>query len=247
MIKFFLFKKKASRIKKISARNRLKYQNYILCTGAPLALAALSVVIYTRVGEIMLGSMAGVATVAIYSSASSLASGWAIIPLIFMTSLLPKVIADKSTREKGFSFIHLLCLFIAGPLAAFFYCYSDIIILKTYGNEFLKASEILPLLSISSIFVVIGVISAKAIANKGGYKYLMIKTIVMSIFNVVLTFFLIKKYNIQGAAYSLLITEILSSTIANYFFQTKYVLNIHINIIYSYSYIFRIIKPKIKG
>jgi len=59
------------------------------------------------------------------------------------------------------------------------------------------------------------------------------------IINIPLSYFLIRQYGMMGAAYSTLLTELLSLTLLNYFFRRGAVLQMHLRSLNPWTYIRR--------
>lgn len=219
-----------------SKKQRGLYSAYLLRNGGPLVISGVSVVVYTQIGLLMLGSMIGLDSVGIYNSAYTIASGWAFLPMLFMTSLLPGIISDKENTLLGLSFVHLIALTLSIPIITTLSIFSSEIILYTYGVDYIDAAKLLTLLSLSTMFAVFGVISTRAIIISGGYRFVMIKTIFMAAINIFLTYIMIDHYGWIGAGFSILLTEIVSFSAANYFFKNGMVLRVHLNVFSSFKY-----------
>ena len=97
--------------------------------------------------------------------------------------------------------------------------FSESIIAITFGKDYMTSSSLIPFLSVSSVFAIMGSVSYRIIINQGGYSFLMKKMAVMAIVSVSLSYLLINKYGLSGAVYSVLIVELISATFANYFFK----------------------------
>ncbi|EPJ3740355.1 flippase [Proteus mirabilis] len=210
-----------------NTRNKF-YLKYIFFAGFPLTLSSLSIIFYTRVNQIILGQYTDMYSVGILNAAITLAQGWIFFPLAIITSFFAKIIKDNdSIRFKhGISLLLFIVSIISVFVILLFYYYSENIINLTYGKEYLPATEYLYLLSISSFFSIIGTIFYRTIVFSGGYKYIMIKMILMAIVNIILNLILIPQYYLYGAVIATLITEILSATLANIFFKKAYIIKI---------------------
>ena len=233
------FSKKTKAINPVK-KDIKRYNKYLIGAGIPLTISALSVVIYTRIAQVILGESLGVETVAFYNAATTLSQGWHFLPMAVITTLMSRIVKEKSQIPQGISFLYLICIIIALPIIGFFYYFSNEILLYTYGNAYQQTSEILPLMSITALFSVIGTVSSRGIVALGGYKYLMVKTLYMALANIALSTFLIEYYGLYGAVYSLLFTEIISCTFANYFFQKGVIFKAQMGILTSYGYFSKI-------
>jgi Membrane protein involved in the export of O-antigen and teichoic acid len=213
------------------------YRSYLVKNGYPLVISGLSIALYTRAGQIILGNLESISTVGYYNAALTIAGGWSFLPIICMTSLLPMVLRDRCNKDTGFSFIYLIALLVSIPLIVLCKIFDSEIIYYTYGEAFMPSVEVFSVLAVSTLFSVFGVIGVRVIIANNGNNFLMKKMGVMVILNLVLTYVLLSEYGMIGAAYAILITEIISSTVANYFFKGAYVLRIQLSIPTSIVYL----------
>lgn len=105
-----------------------------------------------------------------------------------------------------------------------------------------KFQRYLPYYLYLLFFSILGIINARFISYKSGYKYLLYKTLLLAIVSIPLSYFLITSYGIVGAATSILIMEILSCTIFNYFFERNIILKSHLRIFTSLGYAKKILR-----
>ncbi|MFW1335195.1 flippase [Vibrio parahaemolyticus] len=220
----------------ISERKKRKYGKYSFLAGLPLAISSFSVVIYVQIGQVILANKTDMTQVGLYSAANTLSQIWLFVPITVMTVLLNYVLNDKKNKNTGFSFVYLINSIISLLFIAPVFSFSNELIKFTFGNEFVGASPVLNVLIISSFFVIWGYIGVRIIVNQGGHKYAMKKMACMAIFNLIISYYLIGSYGVIGAAYSVLATEIISATIANYFFKKFFILKVQFESIRSLSY-----------
>ncbi|CAH6889222.1 conserved membrane hypothetical protein [Vibrio chagasii] len=237
-IKGKLFKRDINTLE-ISNRRKRKYREYMLSTGVPLVIANLSIVVYVKVANIFLASFSNISSVAIYNAAITLSQGWIFFPMSVLTVLFAKVFNEKNKKleDKGFGFIVLICTTIATIFVLIVFSFKREILMLTYGEEYIGAISIMPLLALAGLFSLIGTVGYRIIIHCGGYGFLMKKMLIICIINIVLSYLTIREFGVLGAACSILITEILSSTIFNYFYSKKSILKIHLGSISSLSYI----------
>lgn len=72
-----------------------------------------------------------------------------------------------------------------------------------------------------------------------GYGFLSKKMFLVFIINIPLSYCLIRQYGIMGAAYSTLLTELLSLTLLNYVFRRGVVLQMHLRSLNPLTYLRR--------
>lgn len=234
---FFIKKEKKTIIVK-----KYPYLKYTATIGFPLAISSLSIIFYTRVNQVLLAKYSSMYDVGIYNAALTLAQAWMFVPIALITPLFSGIIKNYQSFDKGISFLYLIMLIVSLPILSITFFFPSEIILLTYGNNFIEANKIIFILNISSVFSVLGTISYRTIIYKGGHRYIMIKSILMALLNVILNYTLINQHGLIGAAYSILITEIISSTIANFFFKNFYITKLMLNLVVSFNYITNLIE-----
>lgn len=198
-----------------------RYNKYLLINGLPLAISSFSVVVYSKINSIMVGSTMNIENVGYFNIAHSLSAMWLFIPLSLVTSILARAFSykSKSKKIKMIKMSYLLTLSIGIPLYLIVHMFSDEIVFYTYGDQFSPSADIISVLFISTIFSVIGTVSNRTIVNFKGYRFLLGKSVFMGILSVPLSYILVNEFGLYGAAYSLLIIEVISSTFLNYFFK----------------------------
>jgi O-antigen/teichoic acid export membrane protein len=224
----------------IKINKSASYVKHYFNIGLPLVLTGVCVVIYSKINELMLGWLISYKTLGLYSVSFVLNSAWTFVPMSIGISLLSKPIKEKmnSNEQKlGFSFVSIIVFASSIPMLLITYFFADIIIELTFGYEYLESSRILFIMSIASALSVLGFISNRIInLYDGGGRYLMYKTFISSIIFIIMSYFLVKQYEILGAAYGFLLSELFSLTILNYFYQKGLLFKIHIKVFSSHGY-----------
>lgn len=239
---YFLKKKKFAKIvhptqiTKLKKHNKI-YKRYLFSAGLPLAISSISIMVYMRIGQIILGEELGMSAVGYYNAASTLAQGWIFIPTVIVTTLFNRILSKKSELKKGFATTYFYSTLLSLIAAIFIYFYGPFLISITFGEQFKPANDIVFIITLANLFGIWGLIGYRIIITMGGFNYLLKKAIIISLFNIFLTKFMIKEYGLLGAAYSIAITELLSATLGNYFFKSGYILKINMSVLKSWKYI----------
>ncbi|MBD8352881.1 oligosaccharide flippase family protein [Acinetobacter nosocomialis] len=225
LIKFIIYKCKYHiNFNKVKAKKQTKrYFSYFLGAGIPLTLAILTATINGQISNFLLAYLEGTKSVGIYSIAFVLAGAWCIVPttliMSYMTSIYNINIENKyeyiKLSNKVLFNIAILSLIIVILLEFSAYY----IVTFLYGNEYLKSIEILRCLLIFQFFWVIGFYFSRLIIKFNGYKFLAYKSIFCCLLNLTLSYFFIKKWGVIGAAYAVLVTEVISSLVLNLFYR----------------------------
>lgn len=178
-----------------------------------LWLSALSITIYMKIDQLMLGNVSNI-ELGYYSAAVRLSEIWNVIPVIVCSTYYPVLINLKSEfRMKyehkiqtifDFMFWGSICICILSTV----FCSNSIHFL--YGDAFQKSVEIAKVHIWSSIFVFLGVISNYVLLLENKMRITFKTTFIGVISNVVLNLWLIPSYGGLGAAWATLVSYMLS-------------------------------------
>jgi PST family polysaccharide transporter len=197
-------------------------QARMLLTDAwPLILSGLSIVIYMKIDQVMLGEMIGSRTVGIYSAVTKISEIWYFIPVAIVSSVFPSIIKIKSEDEniyysrlqKLFSFMTVLACGISIVMTFL----STKVVALIFGSGFAQGGPILAVHIWASIFVFLGVAQGPWDLAENLTKLSLWRTSAGAIINVALNFILIPKYQAMGAAVATVISYACSGYLLNAF------------------------------
>ncbi len=181
-----------------------------LKVAMPLTMVAVSAFIYTRIDQIMLKHMLDNEAVGNYAAAIKVSELFYFIPGIIVTSLFPKLVEMKKVNNEKYLLLiekmYRLVVWIAIPIAISIFIFSDIIVDILYGDKYTQASGILSILSWGIIFVSIGAVFIKLLYVEHYEKKYLYKSLFGVFVNIILNYFLIKLYGVNGAAMATIIT-----------------------------------------
>jgi O-antigen/teichoic acid export membrane protein len=214
-------------------KDEKRYNKYIFITGGSLVLSTLSIALYTQISNIFLAKFTSFSDLAIYNIAITIGGAWGFINISLITSYFSKIYetSDNYKEQKYLRQIHLITIAISLFILIIVYFLGPWVIQKLYGNSFFEASKLLPFIVIATMLSALGTISYRYMIKFNAYKYLSIKMFTIGLLAIPLSYILIKKYGVIGAAWCFIITELISLTIANYFFRNKIILKLHLNLI----------------
>lgn len=192
----------------------LKCARNLLRDSWPLILSSLSIMVYMRIDQIMLGEMVGEKALGIYSVAVRLGEMWYFIPIAIVSSTYPSIVNAKKISEQLF-YDHLQKLYdvmaIIGYAAAIVVTVLSPYIVMLFGREYREAGPILALYIWIGLFVNLGV-ARGSFLNTMNYNWLSFFTSLGgAIINVILNLIFIPRYGGIGATVASLIS---------YWFQT---------------------------
>lgn len=195
----------------------LSYAKKLLKESWPLALSGISLMLYMKVDQIMLGEIIGNEAVGIYSAAVRISELWYFIPMAILVSVAPSIVEAKKDSvtlyyhrlQKTFNIITLLAYTIAIPMTFL----SKPLVLLLYGQSFGAAGTILAIHIWAALFVFLGVIRSVWITAEGFTKITLMTTTIGCILNIILNLVLIPKYGGVGAA----MATVISYGVSDYF------------------------------
>lgn len=218
------------KIRNIKLKYKRRYNSYLFATGIPLVISTISMTIYSRVNQFSLSYFSGSYELGIYSVALTLGTAWVFIGNALSISFLSKIYSEKDeflAKDKTSGLIaSVFTVLLVFPV--FFVLFGKRIIFILYGNDYLAAYNILVILCLSTIVTSLGFISNRYIVKLSGYNYISKKTILILLFSIPISIAMVYQWGLYGAAYSVLIIELLSLTIMNYFFREGVVLKMHL-------------------
>lgn len=217
LIVLVMFERKGLGLAKL--RMRFGRAHELLKDSWPLILAGLAVTIYMTIDQIMLGQMLGDEAVGIYSAAVRVSEVWYFIPMSIVASVFPAIIAAKKQSEalynqrlqQLYDLMVILSLVIAIPMTFL----SDWLIGFLFGSAYQQAGAVLAIHIWASVFVFLGVASAKWFIVEDLQMLSLQRTALGAIVNVALNFFLIPMFGIIGAAWA----TVVSYSIAGLFYD----------------------------
>jgi polysaccharide transporter, PST family len=186
----------------------------------PLILSGLTIMLYMKVDQIMLGQMIGDEAVGIYSAATRISEVWYFIPTAIAASVAPGIYAAKKAVdeslyyrqiEQSLKVLSLIAILIAVPMTFA----SGAIITALFGHEYAAAGSILAIHIWAAWFVFMGVGTSSWFIAEGLIHLSFRRTLMGAIINIGLNFILIPTYGGLGAAIATVIAQAFASVLSN--------------------------------
>ncbi len=187
----------------------------LLRDSLPLILSGLSIMLYMKIDQIMLGQMIGDEAVGIYSAATRISEVWYFIPMAVVASVFPAILEAKNRSEtqylarlqKLYDLMVIMSLAVAIPMTFL----SDSIIGLLFGTAYAEAGIVLAIHIWASVFVFLGVASSRWFLAENRQWLNLQRTVLGALANIALNIVLIPKYGVTGAAFALVISQALAS------------------------------------
>ncbi len=183
----------------------------------PLMLSGMVISIYMRIDQVMIKEMLDNEAVGNYAAAVKLSTAWYFVPVAISTSVFSAIVNGKKLGEqvylsriqKLFDFMVWIAVAIAVPTTFL----SEWVISILFGENYLPAANVLKIHIWAGIFVFLGVSSSKWLLSENLTLFSFYRTFVGAVCNIILNYFLIGPYGIEGAAYSTLISQFIASVL----------------------------------
>jgi polysaccharide transporter, PST family len=193
----------------------------LLASSWTLILTGLTISIYMRIDQIMLGQMLGNQAVGIYSAATRISEVWYFIPSAITSSVFPAILEAKKTDHtlydqrlgKLFNVMFLLSLTISVVMT--FLAKPSIALL--FGAKYDESTPILLVHIWASVFVFLGVAQSCWFMAEDFLMIGLQRTMMGAVINVGLNIWLIPIYGGLGAAIATVIAQAFSVFVLNIF------------------------------
>lgn len=191
----------------------------LLGNSWPLILGGLSVMIYMKIDQVMLGEMAGNEAVGIYSAATRISEVWYFIPTAVVSSAFPAMLRSRAEDEgfyqrrlqRLFRLMVMLSLSVSVPMT---FAATPLISLL-YGRDFIDAGPVLAVHIWASLFVFLGVAQGTWDLAENLTRLALFRTSVGAISNILLNLIFIPMYGPLGAAIATVVSYAVSAYLLN--------------------------------
>lgn len=195
--------------------------HHLLGRSWPLLLSGLTITIYMKIDQIMLGQLADDREVGIFSAALRISEIWYFLPVIIATTVYPSLLRSDQVNGARFErdMLRLLRAMVVLALAIVLpiWLLADPIIAILYGETFQEAGPVLAIHIWTGLFVFLGEAGGRWYIVKGLERLTFVRTLVAACLNVVLNLKLIPLWGATGAALASLVAQAMSGVLFNAF------------------------------
>jgi polysaccharide transporter, PST family len=176
----------------------------LIATGWPLVVAGVSITVYMRIDQIMLGRMMGDREVGLFSAAVRVSEALYFLPLAAAASVAPALTAARhrsvAEYERQMLSVMRVLVWLGFAVAVIFATFSRPIIQTLYGSAYAAAAPVLSIHAWIGVLVGLSLCGDQWLTNEGYFKYTMYRTVAGAVANVALNLALIPRLGILGAA-----------------------------------------------
>lgn len=185
---------------------------HLLSESWPLLLSGLTVIIYMRLDQVMLASIAGDEAVGQFSAALRISEVWYFIPMAIATSAFPAILSKRLQDPQAYEdFVQSLydgMVWMAMLVAVTTSFFAPLVISHLYGPSYAEAATILSIQVWAGVTVAMSFVHGKWLLAEGLQRYGLVYTALGACVNVGLNLMLIPRFGAIGAAYATLVTQI---------------------------------------
>jgi O-antigen/teichoic acid export membrane protein len=191
----------------------------MMADALPLMLAGLSVVVYTRIDQLILRSIAGEYELGLFSAVLPISQAWHILPMTVCASFLPRMSVLKTTdpvrymlrMRQLFSAMVWCGAFAAGATALF----ASTLVHLLLGPAYHAAVDVLRWHALSNVFVFLGVAQSVAIVSDGSSRIALLRTLFGAAVSVAMNLALVPHWGAMGAAWSAVASQFCAAVLSN--------------------------------
>ena len=197
-----------------------RYRKFMIGVGRKLVFYSLSVAIFTKTSQLFLGIKSQY-DLGIYTVAMTLGNSFYFVLVAIISSYFTQIYTEKNF-EQSQNMVAKLSVVIVGIclVVMVFFAVSGVYIVQwLYGTEYASVNDILLFTVLVTLFSGLSTVAEKYLLKFNAYDYLKKKTLYLVAFNIVLTALFVYLWGLKGAITAILITEIMSFTVFNYFYK----------------------------
>lgn len=191
----------------------------LLSDSWPMILSGLSIAVYMKIDQVMLGEMGGEQAVGLYAAATKLSEIWYILPTVLVTALFPTVIKTREQDEglyyrrleRLFALMAALSIGVAVPVTLL----AGPIVTILLGQHYLSAAPILSIHIWAAFFVFYGVVQGAWDIAENLTRLALMRVFCGAVLNVGLNLWLIPLHGALGAAVATVIAQATAAVFMN--------------------------------
>ena len=192
----------------------------LLRESLPLMLSSVSVVLYVKIDQVMLPSLASAHAAGIYAAAARLSEAAYFLPGVVGAVVFPMFV--RSAANPGSSPVtqehrSIQDLLVFGALATMGFCwfFADALIQLTYGAAYAASADVLRIHICAYAFVCLGVIRGRWLLAHGMVRFEAMATASGAVINIALNVVLIPVWGAEGAAWATVISYAISGYVTS--------------------------------
>ncbi|ENX61612.1 MULTISPECIES: polysaccharide biosynthesis C-terminal domain-containing protein [Acinetobacter] len=228
LLRKFIFNRRRVIKKEINNERLKKYRRFMLSVGGKLFLFSLSVAFFSRSSQLALGIKSQY-ELGLFTVVMTLGGSFYFVLLAVISSYFTKIYQEVNLEktQKMVAFLSVIIICISTFFISFFGLFGGKVVNFLYGKEFLVSNEILILAVVLTMFSGLSTIAERYLLKFNAYDYLKKKTLYSMALNIILTIIFVYYWGLMGAMLAMLISEVIASTVLNYFYKNGIIFKMH--------------------
>ncbi|MBL6693310.1 MAG: flippase [SAR86 cluster bacterium] len=188
---------------------RLKQTYHLMKESVPFFLASLTVLLYMKIDQIMVGVFLDPIELGYYAVAVKITEVWYFVPLALISSFFPMLIKsflETDAFKKLISNLFFSLFWISMLASVLTLLLSEKVIILLFGTPYLPSAGLLNLYIFSGVLVGLSTLSDRWYQLNNLSDFIFYKSLCGALTNIVLNYFLIKLFGVWGAAISTVLT-----------------------------------------
>ena len=177
----------------------------------PLVLSGLTIMIYMRIDQIMIGQILDNREVGLFAASVRLSEIWYFVPAGIASSVFPALMSAKKQGEAAYRLrvqqFYDLMTWIGIVVAIATTFASHWIVPLLYGRAFIESADVLSIQIWAGVAVCMGYVHIYWMLTENLQKYSVYYTATGAVLNVLFNLYMIPAYGIRGAAVATLIAQ----------------------------------------
>ncbi len=191
----------------------------------PLIFSSLSILLYMKMGQVIVGDLLGKKELGIYAAAVRISELWYFIPTAIVTSIFPNIVKLRTANEDEYyrrlqqlsRGLVMIAYMVAIPVSIL----SPYIIKILYGAEYASAAFILSLHIWAGVFVCLGLSRSQWLIVENHTRFNFAATAIGAVINILVCMFTVRKIGAIGAALAVVIAQMSSTFISTIFVSRR--------------------------
>ncbi|MGL4632799.1 flippase [Aeromonas veronii] len=193
-----------------------KYAKYLVKNTMPIALTAILIAVYSRFDQWYIANQLGYNYLGVYSIALRLVEAASFAPVALSVALIPLLSKNKDNNQfiKFYISIILLSSIVTFSLLNLA---SPVLISVLLDENYIEANALIPALSLSMTFSILGVVSTNYLIQINETKLRIPRIILGLLVNLTCNVLLVTDFGLIGAAMASIFGQFVASVLGNYF------------------------------
>lgn len=206
-----------------------KYNKYYFTTGSALVISTLAISLYTQITSLFLAMLQSTFELGLYAAAIPLAMSWSFVNSAIITSVLSRVYQEKNLfmSYKMVAQLNSVIVAISLCIIILLALLGEMLVSWLYGQAYAQSYPLILILGVATMFSGLGTIATRVMVKEESYAYIAKKMLVVALCSLPISYLMITYYGLKGAAYSVLVIELISATFFNYFYKKGLIFKIH--------------------